>query len=391
MLNPTQLKNGISFHRTSGRPRLFPRLLAVALCLSSGIAASAETRSLPSHGKIKLDSYNYLLRDVHPASQAQANYLQNRLYLVGLKKDERLERHERLDVYRERQFINKLQDYQEVATTLGAGRPMSARRLATFWTLVSVFGDHAEVYDALSSSVPSMPHEYFTPTWQFIRIVQPNGELAPPPLLLEEADGLDASTFQQAWRSIAQDLQGTGRLSAANAANFRSSVADYRRKCQSVIQKNTGHSGRFTAAKYLQSLGTCADALYRPTQCAQIQQFVQQGGYPFDGNNMLALIQHMLRNRVMPAHGSAAQLALAEVARPISRVLEQEIALRYERIDSLAANEGHRPYAAEYRGSNDAVGALPNMGLSSLTPEQRQTLTVNQRVATLGSSERGVR
>jgi hypothetical protein len=97
------------------------------------------------------------------------------------------------------------------------------------------------------------------------------------------------------------------------------------------------------------SLGSLADALYRPRQAAQIQQYIEQGGYSYYGGNMLGLVQHMLRHRVTPAHGSTAQIALAEVARPITRVLEQEIALHYERIDSLAANEGHRPYAAEFR------------------------------------------
>jgi hypothetical protein len=79
---------------------------------------------------------------------------------------------------------------------------------------------------------------------------------------------------------------------------------------------------------------------------------------------MLGLIQHMLKNRVTPAHGSSAQLALAEVARPINRVLEQEIALRVERIDSLAAGEGHRPYTAEYRHLDDSFNATPPLGIS---------------------------
>jgi hypothetical protein len=76
----------------------------------------------------------------------------------------------------------------------------------------------------------------------------------------------------------------------------------------------------------------------------------------------------MLRHRVTPAHGSTAQIALAEVARPITRVLEQEIALHYERIDSLAANEGHRPYAAEFRRFEEPVHAPPDMNVTQSMP-----------------------
>jgi hypothetical protein len=77
---------------------------------------------------------------------------------------------------------------------------------------------------------------------------------------------------------------------------------------------------------------------------------------------------HMLRHRITPEHGSTAQVALAEVARPIDRALAQEIALHYERIDSLAAGEGNRPYAAEYQVPADQVSALPNANVTSWTP-----------------------
>jgi hypothetical protein len=118
------------------------------------------------------------------------------------------------------------------------------------------------------------------------------------------------------------------------------------------------------ATKYVASLTSLADAIYRPQQCAQIRAYVKQGGFAYYGDSTLGLIEHMLRNRVTPAQGSTAQLALAEVARPISRVLEQEIAIRYERIDSLAAGEGHRPYAAEYRALPGPISPAPNMGIS---------------------------
>jgi hypothetical protein len=141
-------------------------------------------------------------------------------------------------------------------------------------------------------------------------------------------------------------------------------VADYCQQCAPAIDGNLRHSGRYEAKKYVVSLGSLANALYRPQQYAQIQQFVRQGGYGFEGDSTLALFQHMLRNRVTPVQGSTSQLALSEVARPISRVLEQEIALRYERIDSLAASEGHRPYAAEYRGNDVPIHANPRAEIS---------------------------
>jgi hypothetical protein len=319
------------------------------LCGLSCAMTQAQSRVLPSHGKIKLDSYNYLLRDVHPASQAQANYLQNRLFLSGLKKAERLERKDRLDAYGERRLIKTLQDYSSIANRLSAGRPTSARNLTAFWVLLSVFGDRADVYDALSSDVPPMRHEDFAPTSRFIGIVEPSGELARPPLLLEGSAAVDASKFQFAWTALAKSLRATGRLSARDVADFHHSVAVYRKQSLDAIAKSSPASGRSHARRYLVSLGSLADALYRPRQAAQIQQYIEQGGYSYYGGNMLGLVQHMLRHRVTPAHGSTAQIALAEVARPITRVLEQEIALHYERIDSLAANEGHRPYAAEFR------------------------------------------
>jgi hypothetical protein len=328
----------------------------------------AQWRTLPSHGKIKLDSYNALLRDVHPASQAQANVLQNRLFWAGLKKVERLERKDRLDAYDERQFIDILKNYDRVVQRLAAGRPTSARNLATFWLLVSVFGDHAEVYEALASDMPRLPDEDFVPSSKFIQILQPSGELEPLPLWLDVAEEVDASDVQSAWSALVRELNSTGRMSSQGIVNFRSAVNEYRQQCARVIQDEPHHSGRFEAKKHLSALRELADALYRRQQRARILQYLEDAGYAFEGYSTLELIQHMLRNDVTPAQGSTAQLALAEVARPISRVLEQEIALRIERIDSLATGEGHRPYAAEYRRHDEPTTEVPNMGISSWTP-----------------------
>ena len=369
-------KNGVHFRFRQaplGRSSmLYFRLLIVAMCWLHGAIVHAQSRVLPSHGKIKLDSYNYLLRDTHPASQAQTNYLQNRRYLTGLKKAERLERQERLDVYGERQFIKTLQNYDRDVSRIAAGSSTSARSLTSFWVLVSAYGDRAEVYEALSRDVPPMPHDEFTPTSLFILAVQPNGELVPPPLMLEGAAGADASKFQAAWRALVKNMRATGRLSAPDVAHFRNCVADYRQHGADAIQQKTPASGRYQAGRYLVSLGTLADALYRPLQCAQIQRYVEQGGYAFYGYNMLGLIQHMLQNRVTPAQGSASQLALAEVARPIGRVLQQEVALHIERIDSLAAGQGHRFYAAEYRPRELPVRAVPGTQVSQLPGSSRE-------------------
>jgi hypothetical protein len=234
--------------------------------------------------------------------------------------------------------------------------------------LVSALGDRAEVYDALSLEVPPLPHGDFTPTSQFVRILQPNGELAPPPLLLEGAEGLDASVFQSAWSAVLKELRATGRLSARNVAAFEKGVADYRLQCGAAFRADAGHSGVFEVRKYLRSLATLSDALYRPQQRAQIQLYFEHGGYAFNGDSVLGLITHMLQHRVTPAQGSTAQLALAELARPISRVLEQEIGIHYERIDSLAAGEGHRPYAAEYRRNDDLTSSESNRGISRSLP-----------------------
>ena len=343
------------------------RFLLGLLCWLNGVVAHAQSGVLPSHGKIRLDSYSKLLRDVHPASQAQANYLQNLLILCGLKKAERLERQERVDVYAERQLIKALQNECRVLKRLMAGSPTSDASLTPFWALVAVFGDRAEVYDALSSDVPPIPHDQFVSTRLYLRIVQPSGELALPPLLLEGSKGIDASTLQSAWSVLARNMRANGRLSAAEVADFRNSVINYRAHCAVAMTADSPYSGRFQAKKYLTSLGSLADALYRPKQHSQIQQYVAQGGNSYSGGSMLGLIQHMLRNRVTPAHGSTAQVALAEVARPISRVLEQEIALHHERIDSLAANEGHRPYAAEYRSHEEPV-ETPGMEVTQAAP-----------------------
>jgi hypothetical protein len=343
-------------------------LLLTVLCCFDSTAAQAQSRTLPSHGKIKLDSYNQLLRDVHPASQAQANYLQNRLLGVGVKKAERLERWERLDSYRERQLIKELDNYSRVAETLSAGRPTSASGLLKFWVLVSVYGDRAEVYDALASEVPPMTHDDFTATTKYIRALQPSGELEPPPLLLEGAEGLDATKFQSAWSSLVKDLHATGRISASQAAGFRKCVADYCIHGDRAMRADMPIGGRLQAKKYLQSLGSLADAVYRPQQRDQIAQFVEQQGFGYYGDNMLGFIQHMLKNRITPAQGSTAQLALAEVARPINRVLEQEMAIHFERIDSLATGEGHRPYAAEYRHHDNSFSAAPAIEISQASP-----------------------
>src|SRR5262245_35312112 len=102
-------------------PVLRVGLLAIWLCSLNCETTRAQS-SIPSHGKVRIDSYNSLLRDVHPASQAQGNYLQNRLFLSGLKKVERLEFQERLDVYGERQWIKELQNYDAVAKRFSTGR-----------------------------------------------------------------------------------------------------------------------------------------------------------------------------------------------------------------------------------------------------------------------------
>jgi hypothetical protein len=319
--------------------------IVAAVCWLAGTFAQAQS-GLPPHGKIKMDSYNYLLRDVHPASQAQANYLQNRLFTSGLKKHERLERQERLDVYGERKLVQLLDEYQDVARGLAAGRTVSATRLSTFWMLVSAYGDRTEVYDALSSQVPPIAHEDFVPTSRCLQVLEPNGKLKQPPLLLSS---VDASDLTSAWNTIAIEFRAAGHLSASEAARFCDSVAEYRRLAKSEFETGAPAGGRFDANKYVDSLASLADSLYRPQLSAQVEQYIRQGGYAYYGRTMLGMVQHMVRNRVTPAQGSTAQIALAEVARPICAVLEQEISIHLERTDSLAAAEGHRPYASEYR------------------------------------------
>lgn len=348
--------------RTSIRDRSWLRrwgILAIAVSWLNGTVATAQSRSLPSHGKTKLDSYNYLLRDVHPASQAEANYLQNRLFLSDLKKSERLERNERLDVYELRQFIERLQNYHRLANRLSAGRPTTARDLNKFWMLVSLYGDYAEVYQALVADVPPMPHDQFVPTRRFISILQPGGKIERPPLLLEAAAGVDADELQLAWKTLVQNEREMGQVAAADVVRFSQCVDEYRRRADAVVAKVGPIRGRLAAKKYLRSLGALADAFYRPQQLAQIQQYLRQGGIAFCGGSLLELCQHMLRNRAMPAQGSSAQLALAEAARPICRLLDAEIAVRVERVDSLAVGEGHRPYLKHYGASANKLGAVP--------------------------------
>jgi hypothetical protein len=335
--------------------------LLIAVCVLSSSYAEAQTRSLPSHGKIKIDSYNYLLRDVHPASQAQANYLQNRLFTSGLKKHERLERQERLDIYGERQTIELLGEYQDIARRLAAGQPVSHRSLPTFWTLVSAYGDRTEVYDALASYVPHIAHDEFVPTSRFLQILEADGELKLPPPLLAGIRELDASRYQVAWNTLVASLRSSGHLSAAEAASFHECVTAYRQQAKVAVPKASPAIGRVYAKKYVDSLQCLANALYHSQQSAQIQQYVHQRGYAYRGETLLGLIQHLVRNRVNPAHGSTAQIALAEVARPICIVLEHEAAIRSERIDSLAAGEGHRPYATEYRRSDGQTTTTPGV------------------------------
>src|SRR5262245_59104775 len=122
-------------HSRRGTPGSAILLAATCLLACSTGDAGAQTRSLPSHGKIKIDSYNFLMRDVHPASQAQANYLQNRLFTTGLKKSERLERQERLDTYSERKTIEIMTEHQTVMRRLAGGNAISARSLPTLWIL----------------------------------------------------------------------------------------------------------------------------------------------------------------------------------------------------------------------------------------------------------------
>jgi len=351
-----------SLHRHVSKQ--YAPLLAILLCASTSSVAEAQ-RALPSHGKLRLDSYNHLLADVHPASQAQANYEQNCLFLTGLKKAERLERQERLDAYGEKQSIKTLKNYDSVVKRISVGCAATEDSLASFWALVSAFGDREEVYEALSIDVPPIANEQFVSTRRYIRIVLPNGELEEPPLVLV---GVDATKFQHAWSTVAENLRLHSPTSGRVVAEFRDSVAAYREQGALAIAKISPLQGRVQAEVYLRSLGSLADALCRPRQCAQIQAYIVQGGYDYRGGSVLGLVQHLLHNGVTPARGSTAQIALAELARPIGRVLEHEIALHVERIDSLAAEEGNRPYAPEYRGQVDPRIAVSNLGISSRTP-----------------------
>ena len=361
-------------------PLFYAGLLSVLLCWPSGTTVWAQSSNLfsggKSHGKSQLDSYNALLRDVHPASQAQANYLQNRLFLTGLMKSEQVERQERRAMYTEMQWIKKLENYDRVTRRLSAGST-SPTDLTSFCVLVSIFGDRAEVYDALSMEVLPIPHDQFMPTSGIMKIVRPDGELERPPLSLEGADGLDASIIQSAWRSLSSDLRANGRPSARGAGNYRDSVAAYRKNAERAITDGMPLSGRLQAQAYLRSLGALADALDRPQQCGQIQRYLEPGGYSYHGGSILGLMQHMVQNQVTPVQASTAQIALSELARPISRVLEQELALPYKRIDSLAADEGHRPYASEYRRHEEpAFEGMPGTQITqSATPNAAATQT----------------
>ena len=90
----------------------------------------------------------------------------------------------------------------------------------------------------------------------------------------------------------------------------------------------------------------------------------------------MELCQYMLHNRLMPAQGTEAQLALAEVARPIRALLDEEISLRFERIDSLKDNKGHRPYEYE-RGKFE--GHVGPVATGTLTPSVCHSPGMKQR------------
>jgi hypothetical protein len=363
LLNPRKRKSFFGWCATR-RIRL---IVTVLFCLTAG-AAKAQTRGTASHGKTRLDSFNYLLRDVHPASQAMANYLQNLLFLQGLKKARRLEHHERVDTYEERGAIEDHKKYMTTVYRLMAGRPTSPQDMDVFWGLVSVYGDREEVNYMLGAEVPPMTHRDFVMKESFFKVVQASGELVRPPLVLEGMQGVDATAFQTAWNAIAKSMRSGKRPLSRDVAEFRTSVGAYCQSGRAEIEILGYASGKGDANRYLGALKSLSNALNREKQCAQIQKCVAEGGYAFHGGSMIGLCQHMLKNRVTPAHGSTAQVTLAELARPISRAIEQEMSLNWERIDSLAAGEGHRPYAAEYRGGDESFSAMPNAGAAPAEP-----------------------
>jgi hypothetical protein len=344
------------------------RVFAALLIFLSGSLASAQERSTASHGKTWGESANPLLRDVHPASQAWANYLQNIRYLQVVRKEKWQVRWDRLDAYDERLAIQRLKVCQNVAQRLAGGRPTLAKDLPPIWAIVSVFGDRAEVYDALSSNVPPMTHDDFESTTIKLDILMPSGELVRPPMLLEAIAEIDGSALETAWNELATSIRASGRPMPREVGGFRECVADYCQQASASIKGVKPTEGRGPADRYLKSLECLADAFYRPQESDQIQAYLAQGGYAYYGGSMLGFVQHMLKNRVTPAQGSTAQVTLAELARPISRVLEQEIALHWERIDSLAANEGHRPYAAEYRGNEEPFQPMPGRDITQTEP-----------------------
>jgi hypothetical protein len=198
-----------------------------------------------------------------------------------------------------------------------------------------------------------MTHADFDATTIKLDILQPSGELVRSPILLEASAELDGSAVETAWNALANGIRASGRPSPRDVGEFHGCVSDYCRQASQSIRDVKPTEGRGPADRYLKSLECLAKAFYYPRQSEQIEAYLAQSGNAYYGGSMLGLCQHMLKNRVTPAQGSTAQVTLAELARPISRVLEQEIALRWERIDSLAAGEGHRPYAAEYRGNEE--------------------------------------
>jgi len=288
-----------------------------------------------SHAQLRLDSYGYLLRDVHPASYAQAQYVRNRLFLTEVKKAERNERLSRSDILEERWLIKRAGRHLAALGRLSAGYSTDESDWTKLWTLIAVYGTTDTVYDALRTEVSPLPSDEFVPASTALSVIGRRGRLSPPPAVLIHYDKAAAWEVGRSWLNLVGSLDRPVDVTSKNVTRFQESVRRFSERNQPRIKYVRDGEARVAARAYLRSLDRLAAVLHRPRRCEQLRAYLEPNGFSFPGGDRLALCHHLLKYGAIPARGGQAQLATAGVTRPLFALVEKEIGIRRSRIDRI--------------------------------------------------------
>lgn len=316
-----------------------------------------------------------------PAStdEPESNDLENReqgRYYRNLVRDEN-------DVRREAGRLRRLV-HNARRFTSGSG---AAAQQTAFMQLLGEVGARAQVAAVLQEQIPELEAGNFT-TRPFCDLIQPDGNLVEPPLMLQQGPARASYTaVQSAWSDIAGNLTAD-----PPTAPHLNPLA------RAVTRWKSGHRARHQAASGLTAggleahayLGRTEDllrALGNGEERARLRMFLLNGGYPFPGGTVGDLVQHLVDNELTVEIGSPAHVVLANLTQEMLLEADAELAVLEDRIEyykqqSLASQGSSNGGSPFRRGQSVSSPGLPRRDApgAANAPQQNPPAPV-QRVA----------